>query len=465
MAASLPSCPERSSRANILLKYGVGSNPTTLSWEALEIILATATSVGPSGSDSSTLSGGLLKCEQGGCILIKGGHQFVEKEEVVLSSIGPQLIIAGGENAVMKSRALSSALRISTGGTSLIISCLSVLAEGEPARTRGRAAIPAKPAQSAVLVRNSEQVVLNNCYVFGGSKCGLLLSSNSEVKLLKGTIVDRSQGFGVSIGIHSLLYMEDSIVKLAQDTGIICSGKGSLLEATRSQILSCANCGVAVQDGGNGRLSHCEVKASGVSGVMAAGGAMCTVQDSIISGNTRHGVTVQEGSELTMLCCHVDHSSTGLFVTGDGTVCTVEHSHVERCDRGIVVQDSAQAVIRRNRIRRHAQEGINITGSRAEITKNRITRNGAEGIVLLRGGHSNLRDNRFDDKDKAGSKGTPYSMAVLIKDDAGGDMIAAACQRISNDLIAVMSQLDGMESQSDSSSLSSTNIELPEEFD
>ena len=54
---------------------------------------------------------------------------------------------------------------------------------------------------------------------------------------------------------------------------------------------------------------------------------------------------------------------------------------------------------------------------------------------------------------------------MLIKDDAGGNMLLAACQKISNELIEAMLELNDLDSQSGSSSFSSSNIDFPEELD
>jgi hypothetical protein len=194
------------------------------------------------------------------------------------------------------------------------------------------------------------------------------LSRNSEVHLEKGTTIDRSKGVGISVGAHSRLYLENSVVNLSEDTGIICAGKGSLVEAARSKITLNANCGIAIQDGGNGLIQQCEVNDNGTSGVLTAGGAMCTLQDSMISGNTENGLVVQEGSELTAERCAVDSSSTGILVSCEGTVATLERCTIERCTSGVAVKALAQAVIRRNRIRRNTGEGIKITGARAGNT-------------------------------------------------------------------------------------------------
>jgi hypothetical protein len=103
----------------------------------------------------------------------------------------------------------------------------------------------------------------------------------------------------------------------------------------------------------------------------------------------------------------------------------------------------------------------------SDITKNRITRNGAEAVCITRGGHSNLRDNRFEDNGRSGLKSTGRKTAcnVLIKDDAGGNMLLAACQKISNELIEAMLELNDQDSQSGSTSSSSSNRAVPEELD
>ena len=261
------------------------------------------------------------------------------------------------------------------------------------------------------------EVIIDNCEISSESSDCVLIRRDSGVEI-RGSIIDRSPGCGVTLlsgaravvqssvvrnqaaeGIRSsdgcTIEVRKSLFQFNGSDGIAVGPTENLVEVRSNEFVGNLSNGIAVRGAGSTvTVSDNSINNCGQAGILLAAADSCIVQRNMIKSAgpgircENSSAPVVKGNEIASI------NGDGIVIT-QGSQGQFEQNEIHDCLLfGILISDASSPSVNRNEIER-CERGMGITGnSSGEIESNTIRSSRTDGITVREKSHPSLRSNQ-----------------------------------------------------------------------
>jgi parallel beta-helix repeat protein len=230
--------------------------------------------------------------------------------------------------------------------------------------------------------------LVDSCQIFSNVLVGIEIDQTSQPKILHSQISQGNSGIystGQSKGV-----MEDCTIYSHSGDGVKVLQSGNL--ALKDCMIVDNFDGISISAQGQITATNCLIESQRKSGIRNQGGEV-RLSDCEIKDNKGDGLYSSDRSRSIVDDCHIHASSASGIHFYKNSQGQITNCRIERNQSGVVIDDSSEAIVSDCQIHDNQKSGLMICeNSRSTLRNCQIDRNQSEGIFMLTQSHLEIEN-------------------------------------------------------------------------